>query len=92
MGEALEECASREVLEETGIRIKNVQYIGSQCWPFPSQLMAGFVADYAGGEIKVEEAELEDVRWFSRENPPGGLPPQRSIARWIIDRYMLDSE
>jgi NAD+ diphosphatase len=88
MGESLEECAIREVLEETGITVKNVQYVGSQCWPFPSQLMAGFVAEYASGEIRVEEAELEDARWFSRAEPPEGLPPQRSIARWIIERYM----
>jgi len=89
MGESLEECACREVLEETGIVIKNVQYVGSQCWPFPSQLMAGFVADYASGEVRVAEAELEDARWFTVAEPPAGLPPQRSIARWILDRYML---
>jgi len=89
MGESLEECASREVLEETGIRVKNVQYVGSQCWPFPSQLMAGFVADYDRGEITVEEDELEDARWFTATEPPDGLPPYRSIARWIIDRHML---
>lgn len=89
MGESLEECASREVLEETGITVKNIQYVGSQCWPFPSQLMAGFVAEYESGEIRVEEEELEDARWFSRAEPPEGLPPQRSIARWIIERFML---
>jgi NAD+ diphosphatase len=90
MGESLEECAAREVLEETGITVKNVQYVGSQCWPFPSQLMAGFIADYAGGEIKVEEDELEDARWFTAAEPPEGLPPHRSIARWIIEKYMLN--
>jgi len=89
MGESLEECAAREVLEETGIVVKNVQYVGSQCWPFPSQLMAGFVADYESGDIRVDETELEDARWFSRDTPPEGLPPQRSVARWIIERYML---
>jgi len=89
MGESLEECAAREVLEETGIRVTNVRYVGSQCWPFPCQLMAGFVADYAGGEIKVAEDELEDARWFCRESLPAGLPPRRSIARWIIDHFML---
>lgn len=88
-GESLEECAAREVLEETGITVKNVQYVGSQCWPFPSQLMAGFVADYASGEIRVDEQELEDARWFTLENMPAGFPPYRSIARWIIERYML---
>ncbi len=92
MGESLEECAAREVLEETGITVSNIRYVGSQCWPFPSQLMAGFVADYVEGEIQVEEAELEDVRWFSRQDMPAGLPPRRSIARWIIDRYMLHAE
>lgn len=89
MGESLEECAAREVLEETGIAVTNVQYVGSQCWPFPSQLMAGFIADYASGEIQVDQTELEDARWFSRQNPPAGLPPRRSIARWILDRYFL---
>lgn len=88
-GESLEECAAREVLEETGIRVENVRYVGSQCWPFPSQLMAGFVADWASGEIRVDEHELEDVRWFTPDAPPAGLPPRRSIARWIIDCHML---
>lgn len=91
MGESLEECAAREVLEETGIVVTNVQYVGSQCWPFPSQLMAGFIADYASGEIKVDESELEDARWFSRDEPPAGVPPHRSIARWILEKYMFDS-
>lgn len=89
MGESLEECAVREVLEETAIRVENVRYVGSQCWPFPSQLMAGFVADYAGGEIRVDTTELEDAGWFCRQSLPTGLPPRRSIARWLIDRYML---
>lgn len=88
-GESLEECAAREVFEETGIKVKNLQYVGSQCWPFPSQLMAGFLADYDSGEIRVDENELEDVRWFTPTEPPEGLPPHRSIARWIIERYML---
>jgi NAD+ diphosphatase len=92
MGESLEECAAREVLEETGIKVKDVRYVGSQCWPFPSQLMAGFVAEYESGEITVATNELEDARWFSRDIPPEALPPHRSIARWIIERYMLGSE
>ncbi|MBI5483747.1 MAG: NAD(+) diphosphatase, partial [Deltaproteobacteria bacterium] len=85
-GESLEECAAREVLEETGIEICNVRYVGSQNWPFPAQLMAGFVADYSGGEIKVDKHELEDARWFSNDALPV-LPPDRSIARWIIDNF-----
>jgi len=91
ISESLEECAAREVFEETGIRVKDVRYVGSQCWPFPSQLMAGFVAEYESGEITVAANELEDARWFSRDVPPEALPPHRSIARWIIERYMLGS-
>jgi len=83
-GECLEETAAREVLEETGVRVVNVRYLGSQCWPFPSQLMCGFVADYAGGEITVDKRELADARWFAVDDLPV-LPPKRSIARYIID-------
>lgn len=86
MGECLEEAVVREVLEETGIRIKNLRYVGSQSWPFPCQLMAGYVADYAEGEIVIESKELEDARWFPVTALPL-LPPNRSIARWLIDIY-----
>jgi NAD+ diphosphatase len=86
MGESLEECAVREVREETGITICNVRYVGSQNWPFPAQLMAGFVADYKSGEIIVDKDELEDARWFRRDQLPN-LPSPRSIARWVIDNF-----
>ncbi|HXE96533.1 MAG TPA: NAD(+) diphosphatase [Dongiaceae bacterium] len=86
LGESLEECAAREVKEETGIDITDIKYVGSQSWPFPSQLMAGFVAEYAGGEIVVAHDELEDARWFKVSALPA-LPPRRSIARRIIDTF-----
>ena len=88
-GESLEECVDREVFEETGLKVTSIRYVGSQNWPFPSQMMAGFVADYASGEIAVDGDELEDARWFSSGDMPGSLPPARSIARWIIDRFAL---
>lgn len=87
-GESLEDCAAREVYEETGIEIKNITYVGSQSWPFPSQLMAGFTATYAGGELAVDHSELEDARWFSINSLPT-LPPTRSIARRIIDKFCI---
>lgn len=87
LGECLEETAAREVFEETGIRIRNLRYVGSQCWPFPSQLMAGFTAEYAGGEVQVAENELEDARWFPVDALPA-LPPRRSIARYLLDNYL----
>jgi NAD+ diphosphatase len=85
-GESLEDCAAREVKEETGIDITAVTYVGSQSWPFPSQLMAGFVAEYAGGELVVDHHELEDARWFPISALPV-LPSTRSIARRIIDTF-----
>jgi len=85
-GESLEECAIREIREETGIEACNVRYVGSQNWPFPAQLMAGFVADYAGGDIQVDLNELEDARWFRSDALPL-MPGRRSIARWIIDNF-----
>lgn len=86
MGESLEECAIREVMEETGIAIKNVRYVASQNWPFPAQLMAGFLAEYESGDIAVDYKELEDAKWFNKKNLPE-LPGKRSIARWIIDNH-----
>lgn len=83
-GESLEETAIREVAEETGVKVRNVRYLGSQCWPFPSQVMVGFVADYVEGDIQVDTTELADARWFPVNDLPG-LPPKRSIARYILD-------
>ncbi|MGH8355195.1 MAG: NAD(+) diphosphatase, partial [Pseudomonas sp.] len=86
-GESVEECVAREVREEVGLEVKNLQYIGSQGWPFPHSLMLGFHAEYAGGEIVPEPGEIEDARWFPLgELPP--LPASRSIARYLIDLYV----
>jgi len=84
-GECLEEAMARETVEETNIQIKNIRYLGSQCWPFPSQLMCGFIADYAGGEIQLNDKELADAKWCKLDQLPV-LPPSRSIARHLIDR------
>jgi NAD+ diphosphatase len=86
-GESLEDCAQREVLEEVGIQIDHIRYFGSQSWPFPNSLMVGFTAEYAGGEITLEEAEIADAQWFAADSLPG-LPPKMSIARRLIDAFV----
>ena len=85
-GDSLEGAVHREVREEVGVELTDLRYVGSQNWPFPSQLMIGFVARYAGGELSIDREELEDARWF----PCGSLPnrPSRhSIAGFILDHY-----
>ncbi|GAB4172860.1 MAG: NAD(+) diphosphatase [Geothermobacteraceae bacterium] len=86
-GECLEETVVREVREETGVEVGNIRYIGSQSWPFPSQLMVGFVAEALTEDITVETTELEDARWFGVDDLPD-LPPKRSIARYILDHCL----
>jgi NAD+ diphosphatase len=66
-GESLEEAVVREVGEESGVRIETPEYSASQPWPFPGNLMIGFQARYAGGEPTVRDDELQDVRWFDRD-------------------------
>ena len=87
-GETLEQTVAREVMEEVGIQVKNIQYFGSQPWPFPNSLMLGFTADYAGGELQPDENEIEDAGWFSVGNLPK-IPPKISIARRLIDDFIL---
>ncbi len=66
-GESVEEAVAREVMEESGIRVKNVRYHSSQPWPFPSSLMIGCHAEAASREIAMDDEEMADVRWFSRD-------------------------
>ncbi len=89
-GESLEECAAREVLEEVGIRIKNIRYFGSQPWPFPNSLMVGFTAEYDGGELKLEDGELAEAHWFPADALPD-LPPRMTIARRLVDWFSGES-
>ena len=86
-GESIEQTIEREVREEVGVEVCNLRYFGSQPWPFPDSLMIGFTAEYAGGELRFEEEEIEDAGWFSVEKLPI-LPPRLSIARAMIDHFL----
>jgi NAD+ diphosphatase len=81
---------AREVKEEVGVDVKDIRYVGSQNWPFPSQIMLGFVATYAGGEVRVDRSELEDARWFSCDQLPN-RPSRHSIAGFILSNYAKPS-
>ena len=86
-GETLEEAVVREVGEEAGITITDIRYFGSQPWPFPHSLMIGFTARHAGGEISIDNEEMEDAGWFTSDNLPN-IPGKISIARKLIDWFL----
>ena len=86
-GESIEETVHREVFEEVGVKIKNLEYLGSQPWPFPNSLMLGFLAEYDSGDIVLQEEEIEDAQWFSCDDLPM-IPGKAAISRWIIDTYL----
>ncbi|MFR2618159.1 NAD(+) diphosphatase [Parabacteroides goldsteinii] len=86
-GETLEECVRREVMEETGLEINNITYFGNQPWPYPSNLMVGFIADYVSGTIRLQDEELSEGVFFSKDNLPE-LPRKLSLARKMIDWWL----
>ena len=90
-GETLEEAVHREVMEETGIRITNLRYFGSQPWPYPCGLMVGFNADYVSGSLSLQKDELSKGSWFTKDNLPT-IPEKLSIARMILDDWLAHIE
>ena len=88
-GENAEEALVREVMEEVNVKVSEIKYYGSQSWPFPSQLMLGYFCKYVEGEIKLNDAELEEARWFHLDDLPM-IPPDSSISGQLIRSYISD--
>jgi len=86
-GETLEETVVREIREEVDIEVKDIVYIKSQPWPFPSSLMLGFKAQYSSGTIKPDGDEIEDAKWFTKADLPD-LPGEGSLSRHLINDWL----
>jgi NAD+ diphosphatase len=99
IGETLEDTVRRETMEEAGIKVGRVEYFASQPWPFPSSLMIGCTAEALTTEITIDATEIEDARWFSRDETklmlsrthPEGLtcPPKLAIANLLVSAWAL---
>ena len=85
-GESLEEAVRREIREESSLEVGDIRYVTSQTWPFPSNIMIGFRAEYASGDLRPDGEEVLESGWFRR----GALPPiprKGSIARQMLDAW-----
>ncbi|WP_290514867.1 NAD(+) diphosphatase [Aeromicrobium sp.] len=93
-GETLDDAVRREVMEEVGLQVGEVEYAGSQPWPFPSSLMLGFFGKALTSDITVDQDEIAEAHWFTREEVTEMtassellLPPNVSISRWLLQQW-----
>ena len=98
-GESVEEGVVREVYEEVGVQVRDVSYIASQPWPFPSQLMIGCHSYADNRDLTIDETEIEDARWFTRDEVADamangrdaasfGPPPRTAIAHYLLQNWL----
>ena len=97
-GESIEAAVARELLEEAGITVEDVHYLTSQPWPFPNSLMIGAWARATGDSLRIDANELDDARWFSRDEVVAALgndpaasfqaPPRSAIARTLLELWV----
>ena len=86
-GETCEDAVIREVREEVGIEVGNIRYFSSQPWPFPSQVMLGFFAEWQSGDLALNPDEIEDADWFDVSAMPP-TPPNASISGQLISHFI----
>ncbi|MFD1217876.1 NAD(+) diphosphatase [Microbulbifer celer] len=87
-GESAEQALAREVKEEVGLDVGGLRYVGSQSWPFPGQLMIGFHAEVRAGELRLEEEEIAEARWFHRNDIPEAIPVGETLSGRLIRIFM----
>lgn len=88
-GESIEDAVHREVFEEVGLQVRDLRYFASQSWPFPHSLMIAFTAEYAGGEIRLDENEIAEAVWVGPGDAMPSTPPRGlSIAGHLIEAHL----
>lgn len=87
-GESAESAIHREIYEEVKVTVKNIEYFGSQSWPFPSQLMLGYHAEYSDGDIKPDGVEIDKADWFNYKQLPQVPTGNISISGQLIESYI----
>ena len=91
-GESAEQALHREVFEEVGIEIQNIRYVGSQAWPYPGQLMLGYIAEAKSENIKIDGVEIAEARWFKYDQLPSLVAPTTIMAGRLIQQFVDESK
>ena len=91
-GESAEQALHREVYEEVGIEIENIRYVGSQAWPYPGQLMLGYIADAKTDIIKIDGVEIAEANWHRYDQLPDVIAPPTIMAGRLIEQFVMESK